>query len=416
MANEATPPPAEFCVGFRERLYAMQSASPKHATGVEELDYHLRGGIREGEVMVIGGAPGAGKSTLALQIARNFARRGVVVGWLAVDESPAGLDARNLQAELGVTREEAEKPCEDTIRRALARMSELDFPLYIYDADATVEDVFKGLAELPQSGPRCIIIDSLQTARTQLSADFDNPRQRVDELFNWCKRAARLPGQKCVLIFTSELARGAYRSKRSAENSDPLASFKESGTAEYGVDVALVLSNVRGESDLVQAELVKCRPGDKGTFNLELDRDRATFNASHRTPDDVKAAEDSRFAFCKLRVLEHVTANPGCTTRAIRGAVGGSAGTINDALTDLTNERKIEDRGKGQARSWFPTGTPVLTGSHRFSEPVPVDRYTGSPPLRGNRFPEPVEADELNSDDLERMADEDAQNAAEGAA
>lgn len=351
------------CCNLRERLHAMQNAGPKHRTGIEPLDEHLRGGIREGEIMVLGGAPGSGKSTLGLQIARTFASSGITVGWLAVDEAPSGLDTRNLQALLGVTREEAEKPDSALIGRAIAHMSEFDFPLYIYDADATVEDVFKGLAELPGDGPRCIIIDSLQTARTELSADFDNPRQRIDELFNWCKRAARLPNHKCILIFTSELARGAYRSKRSADNSEALASFKESGGIEFGVDVALVLTNVKGEPDLVQADLVKARPGTKGKFNLKLNRDRATFEVAEVMPDDVKASADTAYNLLKHTVMEFVEANPGASTSAVKAGVTGNAQKITDALADLAKESRLEMRKEGAAKCWFPTPPSLPTPS-----------------------------------------------------
>lgn len=403
VAHGATPPNSIKPLVLRERLHAMQTAGPKYATGIEELDKHLRGGIREGEVMVIGGAPGAGKSTLALQIARNFAACGIIVGWLAVDEAPAGLDTRNMQAILGVPRELAEKPDDATMQRALRLMR--DLPFWPYDADATVEDVVRGIHELPGDGPRCLIIDSLQTARTEASVDFDNPRQRIDELFNYCKRAARHPDFKCILIFTSELARGAYRSKRSADNSDPLASFKESGSVEFGTDVALVLQSVRGESDLVRAELVKCRPGTKGEFNLRLDFARATFVASSVTPADVKGVDAANYEFLKLRVLEFVSDNPGKTKTAVRDNVKGRAETVSDALTDLETEGKIRGEQNGRATRWFPIRSVVPDSSQSFPEQFPVGPVPRSHPLRGGTIREPVAATDYTDEELGTMAD-----------
>jgi len=44
--------------------------------GMTPLDRTLGGGIRSGELMLIGGAQGAGKTTMALQVARNIAQSG----------------------------------------------------------------------------------------------------------------------------------------------------------------------------------------------------------------------------------------------------------------------------------------------------------------------------------------------------
>ena len=46
------------------------------ALGFEPLDKLLGGGIRPGDLLLIGGAPGAGKTTFALQAARNIAAAG----------------------------------------------------------------------------------------------------------------------------------------------------------------------------------------------------------------------------------------------------------------------------------------------------------------------------------------------------
>ena len=44
--------------------------------GLTPLDRTLGGGVRSGELMLIGGAQGTGKTTLALQVARNIAQSG----------------------------------------------------------------------------------------------------------------------------------------------------------------------------------------------------------------------------------------------------------------------------------------------------------------------------------------------------
>ena len=49
------------------------------ATGFDALDEALAGGMRQGEVMLLGGKPGIGKTIACLQWARTMARNGVVV-------------------------------------------------------------------------------------------------------------------------------------------------------------------------------------------------------------------------------------------------------------------------------------------------------------------------------------------------
>src|SRR5687767_14551101 len=46
------------------------------ATGFVPFDKTIGGGLRPGELMLIGGAQGAGKTTMALQMARNMAASG----------------------------------------------------------------------------------------------------------------------------------------------------------------------------------------------------------------------------------------------------------------------------------------------------------------------------------------------------
>jgi len=57
-------------------------------TGLAELDRVLGGGLVQGSVVLVGGDPGIGKSTLALQACGALARQGVPVLYVAGEESP----------------------------------------------------------------------------------------------------------------------------------------------------------------------------------------------------------------------------------------------------------------------------------------------------------------------------------------
>ncbi len=69
-------------------------------TGVPELDLVLGGGLVAGSVVLLGGEPGIGKSTLLLQVADALARSGVGVLYVCGEESPqqVGMRAQRIGA------------------------------------------------------------------------------------------------------------------------------------------------------------------------------------------------------------------------------------------------------------------------------------------------------------------------------
>lgn len=59
----------------------------RRTTGISELDNVLGGGIVEGSLILVGGDPGIGKSTLLLQVAANLARQSLKVLYVSGEES-----------------------------------------------------------------------------------------------------------------------------------------------------------------------------------------------------------------------------------------------------------------------------------------------------------------------------------------
>lgn len=59
----------------------------RYSTGIDELDRVLGGGIVEGSLILVGGDPGIGKSTLLLQITNNIARHDRKVLYISGEES-----------------------------------------------------------------------------------------------------------------------------------------------------------------------------------------------------------------------------------------------------------------------------------------------------------------------------------------
>ena len=67
---------------------------PRFSSGNGELDRVLGGGIVPGSLILLGGDPGIGKSTLLLQTADSLGRKGKTVLYLSGEESPRQVKMR----------------------------------------------------------------------------------------------------------------------------------------------------------------------------------------------------------------------------------------------------------------------------------------------------------------------------------
>jgi DNA repair protein RadA/Sms len=105
------------------------------STGISELDRVLGGGVVPGSLVLIGGEPGIGKSTLLLQAAANMARTAGPVLYSSGEESEHQIKARGERLEVG------------------------DAPLYLL-SETCLERV---LEEIARVRPALVIVDSVQT-------------------------------------------------------------------------------------------------------------------------------------------------------------------------------------------------------------------------------------------------------------
>lgn len=89
-------------------------------TGISELDRVLGGGIVEGGLMLIGGDPGIGKSTLLLQVCDRLARKGQRVLYVSGEESARQIRLRarrlGVESDIWVLSENALDAIEEKIR------------------------------------------------------------------------------------------------------------------------------------------------------------------------------------------------------------------------------------------------------------------------------------------------------------
>ena len=111
---------------------------PRLVTGISEFDRTLGGGVVPGSVVLVGGDPGIGKSTLILQILGSLAGNGKPVLYLSGEESPQQI---KLRAE---------------------RLSVRSSNLFVLSATC-IEEIMEEIARL---SPGILAVDSIQTVYT----------------------------------------------------------------------------------------------------------------------------------------------------------------------------------------------------------------------------------------------------------
>jgi DNA repair protein RadA/Sms len=124
-------------VGSPRRLDAALAGIEKRlASGHEELDRVMGGGIVPGSVTLLGGDPGIGKSTLLLQVAGHVAGTNAVV-YASGEESVSQVALRAQR--LGIEGQKLEVVAESSLDAILALTSERKGTLLVVDSIQTIE-------------------------------------------------------------------------------------------------------------------------------------------------------------------------------------------------------------------------------------------------------------------------------------
>jgi DNA repair protein RadA/Sms len=124
--------------GAGAQLYAdvAYDTAARMSTGIGELDRVLGGGVVAGSLVLLGGEPGIGKSTLLLQAASNVARQSGPVLYSSGEESEHQIKSRGER--LGVGRAPLYLLAETCLERVLEEMIRLKPALLIVDSIQTI--------------------------------------------------------------------------------------------------------------------------------------------------------------------------------------------------------------------------------------------------------------------------------------
>lgn len=252
-------------------------------TGFPELDT-LLSGFHPSDLVILAARPSVGKTSLALDIARNAAvRHNVPVGIFSLEMSSEQIVDRMLSAESFVNswkmRTGAIHADEDfsKIRDALETLSKA--PIYIDDKPGNNILAMRAVARRlkRERGIGMIIVDYLQLMAPTNTKQSDSMVQQVTEISRSLKSLAR--ELDVPVIALSQLSRAVEQRGGTPRLSD----LRDSGSIEQDADVVMFIHREdknNKESDrpnIAQILVEKHRNGPTGKVELFFDEKRTSF-------------------------------------------------------------------------------------------------------------------------------------------
>lgn len=222
-------------------------------TGIVALDHMTGGGPVLGTRIYCNGAPNAGKTALAVQVADTWSQFGLVVGILGIDEEPDDLLQRFLQRR-GWPRQATEQRDPVELDRMERQVAEL--PIVFYSHEDTIESAGADLARRAKAAgkPAALFVDSIQSA-----AEGEDRKAAVAAAAASARAVASR--HRMIVWCTSEMNRAAYRSAVSAAEQNGMAAGADSRNIEFQARVLLNLTSIAGEGDRIECRVVKNKLG-----------------------------------------------------------------------------------------------------------------------------------------------------------
>lgn len=260
-------------------------------TGYPSLD-NLLGGLHKSDLIILAARPSVGKTTLALDIARNAAvKYKVPVGIFSLEMSANQLTQRMLSAQSHVdawklrTGKINNENDFGKIRDSLNELSQA--PIYIDDQAGNSIIKMKSVARRLKSefGLGLIVIDYLQLMTT--SKNYDSMVNQVTEISRSLKGLAR--ELDVPVLALSQLSRAV----ESRGGKPRLSDLRDSGSIEQDADVVMFIHREDRAGTRTDAEstgiaeilIEKHRNGPVGKVDLFFDEKNSTFLSIEKNGD-----------------------------------------------------------------------------------------------------------------------------------
>ena len=238
-------------------------------TGIVDVDM-MTHGLHPGQLVILAARPGVGKSTFALDIARNASIKNKMPSlFFSLEMSKAEIAMRLLSAESDIYLQSMRKgnmTRDDWTKMANVRGSISDSPLFIDDSpNLTLAEIRSKARRLTKElGLQLIVIDYLQLLSS--GKKVESRQQEVSEFSRSLKLLAK--ELEIPVIAIAQLNRGSEEKK---DKKPELHHLRESGSLEQDADVVILLHREdigqkehprAGEADII---IAKQRNGPTGT-------------------------------------------------------------------------------------------------------------------------------------------------------
>lgn len=247
-------------------------------TGFKDLDKSISG-LNKGELIIIAGRPGMGKTSLALNIAINISKSHKVL-FLSLEMSKTQLALKAINSELGENAQKLnyEISSNKRLNKILDKLGGLE--LYIDDTASTTVTKIKATIQ-KSKGVEAVFIDHLQLING--SGSKQNRVQEVSEITRGLKILAKTLDIPIVCL--SQLSRAP---EARAEKKPGLADLRDSGSIEQDADVVLMLyregyydMSGKNEDNVCECIIAKNRHGE--TKSIEFNWDGGITKFSEKT-------------------------------------------------------------------------------------------------------------------------------------
>ena len=258
-----TPPPEPITIPSIIEVWREEGELVRVATGIEPIDLLCRGGFLFPRRVVLAVS---GQDSNRHPNGFNFARTGVPIGFLAVDEEPEDILARWAQM-TGFTLDEIEKrnpPVLDAMCAKLGKSAGPTLPLRLYHREGGGRP-----CKICGRKTRRAVHRLLANRHIRRLENAESDRERVAGNVAAIRNVSKKHRQ--LIVSTSEANRRSYQSKKVAEEQNRLSTGAESRSIEFWHQVVFDLQTPKDSPDVVHVRVVKNRRHMKGEFWLKLE-------------------------------------------------------------------------------------------------------------------------------------------------